>query len=70
MQGALAKERREIKIAKQEAESGDKDDDESRNEILRPDDPFAVRNDPNAMQTGSTKPYQLADWKKRLISGY
>jgi ATP-dependent RNA helicase DHX8/PRP22 len=69
MQGALAKERREIKIAKQEAESADKDDDETRNEILRPDDPFAVRNDPNAMTTGSTKPYQLADWKKSLLTG-
>ena len=49
MQGALAKERRELKIAQQEAQTAEKDDDElATNEIMRPDDPFAIRNDPNA----------------------
>ena len=70
MQGALAKERRELKIAKQEALSAEKDDEETAgNGILRPDDPFAVRNDPNAVPTGSNKTYQLADWKKSLLTG-
>ena len=70
MQGALAKERRELKIAQQEAQTAEKDDDElATNEIMRPDDPFAIRNDPNAIQTGSNKTYQLADWKKSLLTG-
>lgn len=42
MQGALAKERREIKIAAQQAliKSADNDDD---GDIARPDDPFACK---------------------------
>ena len=71
MQGALAKERREVKIMQQEAKAAERDEDElGDNEILRPDDPFAVRNgDGNNQLTGSNKSYQLADWKKNLLTG-
>jgi len=71
MQGALAKERREVKIMQQEAKAAERDDDElGDNEILRPDDPFAVRNgDGNNQLSGSNKSYQLADWKKNLLTG-
>jgi len=69
MQGALAKERREVKLAQQEAKAAERDDDEfGDNEIMRPDDPFAVKGD-SANQTSSNKSYQLADWKKNLLTG-
>jgi ATP-dependent RNA helicase DHX8/PRP22 len=65
MQGALAKERREIKIAAQQAEikSADNEDD---GEIARPDDPFAYKQE--AAATGN-KGYQLTEWKKSLLTG-
>lgn len=70
MQGALSKERREIKIMQQEARQAELDDEEtSTNEISRPDDPFAVKGDPNNQLSGSNKTYQLADWKKSLLTG-
>ncbi len=69
MQGALAKERRELKMAQQEADAANRDDDDN-GEAMRPDDPFAVRNDANSQLYGSnTKTYQLADWKKSLLTG-
>lgn len=67
MQGALSKERREIKVAQQEA-SSKADADDLDDEKMRPDDPFAVRTDSN--QTANiSKTYQLADWKKSLLTG-
>lgn len=76
MQGALSKERRELKIAKQEAIASEAaanalDDDE--NDVMRPDDPFAVRNLGGAGD--AIGPYykssnnQLAEWKKSLLTG-
>ena len=71
MQGALTKERREMKIAQQEALAAQRDEDEANvGDVMRPDDPFAVRPDANAQLTaGSNKTYQLADWKKSLLTG-
>ena len=40
MQGALAKERREIKMAAQQALMNNKDNEDD-GDIVRPDDPFA-----------------------------
>lgn len=75
MQGALSKERRELKMAKQEAIASAAASaalDEGDDEVMRPDDPFAVRN-PDQIgpgYSGSTKSgYQLADWKKSLLTG-
>lgn len=70
MQGALAKERREVKIAQQEAKAAERDDDElAENEIMRPDDPFAMKGADSNPAAGSNKSYQLADWKKNLLTG-
>jgi ATP-dependent RNA helicase DHX8/PRP22 len=71
MQGALSKERREIKIAKQEALAAENDADDGTTEIMRPDDPFAVSSASAQLNsaTGSNKTYQLAEWKKSLLTG-
>lgn len=76
MQTALSKERRELKIAKQEAiaasEASAALDDEDETAVMRSDDPFAVRNLGNDSTIG---PYykaannQLPDWKKNLLTG-
>ena len=65
MQGALAKERREIKIAAQQAliKGAENDDD---GEIARPDDPFAFKQEAAAT---ANKGYQLTEWKKSLLTG-
>ena len=65
MQGALAKERREIKIAAQQAliKGAENDDD---GEIARPDDPFAFKQEAGAT---ANKGYQLTEWKKSLLTG-
>jgi ATP-dependent RNA helicase DHX8/PRP22 len=65
MQGALAKERREIKMAAQQAliKGADNDDD---GEIARPDDPFAFKQEAAAT---ANKGYQLTEWKKSLLTG-
>lgn len=70
MQGALAKERREMKIAQQQAEASQQDEDDLANgdATMRPDDPFAFRS--NAAASGPThKTHQLAEWKKSLLTG-
>lgn len=67
MQGALSKERREIKIMQQEAKAAEEVDDNG-GEITRPDDPFAVKGDPYN-QAGSSKSYQLSEWKKSILTG-
>jgi ATP-dependent RNA helicase DHX8/PRP22 len=70
MQGALAKERRELKIMQQEAKRAEQEDDDNISEFTRPDDPFAMRGtDVNSQLISSNKTYQLADWKKSLLTG-
>ncbi len=68
MQGALSKERREIKIMQQEAKAAEMDDELKNGDITRPDDPFAFKGDPSGRTTGS-KSYQLAEWKKSILTG-
>ncbi|CAF0710967.1 unnamed protein product [Brachionus calyciflorus] len=67
MQGALSKERRELKIAQQEALAKQNEDD--FDEIMRTDDPFAVKKDSSSLGQQSGKSYQLAEWKKSLLTG-
>lgn len=77
MQGALSKERRELKIAKQEAvaatAAAEALDDDDETAVMRPDDPFAMRN--NQSSDGTIGPYykggssQLPEWKKNLLTG-
>ncbi len=69
MQGALSKERRELKIAQQQAEASQQDDEDLMDSKMRPDDPFAVRNGAQSMTSGSGKTHQLAEWKKNLLTG-
>jgi ATP-dependent RNA helicase DHX8/PRP22 len=66
MQGALSKERRELKIAQQEAENAAKNNDDDEDDLMRPDDPFAVRMDSSNQPS---KIHQLPDWKKSLLTG-
>lgn len=69
MQGALSKERRELKMAQQEALAKQNQDCDF-DEIMRSDDPFAVKKESNSsvsQQPG--KLYQLAEWKKSLLTG-
>lgn len=68
MQGALSKERREIKIMQQEAKRAEIEE-EDNGEITRVDDPFAVKGDPNNALGGPNKGYQLAEWKKSILTG-
>lgn len=68
MQGALSKERREIKIMQAESQRAAELEEEMTNEIPRPDDPFAVKGDPNN-QGAFNKPFQIAEWKKSLLTG-
>lgn len=67
MQGALAKERREIKMQQQEAAMNENADDTGEGDPIRPDDPFAYK--PDSANTSSGKTYQLAEWKKSLLTG-
>ncbi len=69
MQGALSKERREIKIMQQEARAAELDEDLKNGDISRPDDPFAYRGDTSGRSTGGSKSYQLAEWKKSILTG-
>lgn len=68
MQGALAKERREIKIAQQEAQmNAEAEANEVDGDIIRSDDPFAYK--PDSSTTSQNRSYQLAEWKKSLLTG-
>lgn len=74
MQGALIKERRELKMAKQEAlasaEAASALDDDDETSVMRPDDPFAIRNGGDSIGPYyKSNTYQLADWKKNLLTG-
>ncbi len=70
MQGALSKERREIKIMQQEAKLAEEAAEELNNgEITRSDDPFATRGDPNNQFASVNRGYQLSEWKKSILTG-
>lgn len=70
MQGALSKERREIKIMQQEAKLAEDAAEEFNNgEISRPDDPFATKGDPNNQFGNINKGHQLSEWKKSILTG-
>ena len=66
MQGALSKERRELKIAQQEALAKQNQDD--YDEVMRSDDPFAIQKETNSLSQ-QPKMFQLAEWKKSLLTG-
>lgn len=67
MQGALSKERRELKMAQQEALAKQNEDD--FDEIMRSDDPFAVKKETHNLSQQPGKMFQLAEWKKSLLTG-
>ena len=72
MQGALSKERREIKIAQQQALAAQQEDEDllsGETGIMRTDDPFAIRTANSQSAAGGKQTYQLAEWKKSLLTG-